>query len=288
MMLFIDLRASASGGICAQDATVWEDGTSLVSTQEFAARVRGLDLVLATHGFNVGRAAGIRCLSCWAPCLRLPDTSLFAGVLWAGDSKYLPVISYPSEGDQAIASGRLLAAFLNREALAAASISFVSHSLGARTMLEAVRHLRRTARRLILMAGAIEDDCLEREYRDAAANAERICTLASRQDRVLQFAFPLGNPIGQILMHGHPYFETALGREGPEQAIAPRQRGGAWQIPDAWCYGHGDYLPDTPVNGAIEVPVAAPGPQSAVPCQPRFAQWESAWSASAVSTQVRS
>lgn len=285
MTLFIDLRATPSGGVCAKEATLWEHGTKPVATREFAERIRGRDLVLATHGFNVSRGEGVKSLSLWAQACRLPPSSLFIGVLWPGDSKFFPVISYPFEGDEGIASGRLLAAFLNREAAQAASMSFVSHSLGARTMLEAVKNLDRKARHLILMAGAIEDNCLNKEYQAAADNAEEIYTLASRKDRVLQFAFPLGNPVGQIVMRGHPYFETALGREGPEQPIPAEQRGGAWQIPDDWKYGHGDYLPDEPVEQTIALPVEAPGPQSNQPAH--ATGWESAWSASAVATQVK-
>lgn len=285
MTLFIDLRATPSGGVCATEATLWDNGTKPVSVSEFAERIRGRDLVLATHGFNVSRGEGVKSLSLWAQSCQLPSSSLFIGVVWAGDSKFFPVISYPFEGDEAIASGRLLASFLNREARHAASLSFVSHSLGARTMLEAVRNLHRQARRVILMAGAIEDNCLDIEYKSAANNAAAIYTLASRKDRVLQFAFPLGNPVGQILMHGHPYFETALGREGPENPIPDAQRGGTWQIPDDWNYGHGDYLPEDPIMQSIAIPVEAPGQQSSAPSHTKG--WEPAWSASAVATQVR-
>ena len=287
MTLFIDLRATPSGGICAKEATLWENGTKPIATDEFDSRVRGFDLVLATHGFNVSRGAGIKALSLWAQALQLPPTSVFIGVLWPGDSKFFPVISYPFEGDEAIASGRLLAGFLNREAGNAASISFVSHSLGARTMLETVKNLDRKARRLILMAGAIEDNCLTKEYQAAAQNAEEIYTLASKKDCVLQFAFPIGNSVGGIVMRGHPYFETALGREGPADPIPAEQRGGAWQIPDDWKYGHGDYLPDDPVAQTIALPIEAPGPKTSIPSGAPFEEWESAWSASAVSTQVR-
>jgi hypothetical protein len=286
MTLFIDLRATSSGGICAKEATLWEDGVKPVAINGFVERIRGRDLVLATHGFNVSRNEGVKSLSCWAQVCQLPQSSVFVGVLWPGDSRFFPVIDYPFEGDEAIASGRLLADFLNREAVAAASLSFVSHSLGARTILEAVANLDGKVRRLILMAGAIENNCLTKEYQSAANKAEEIYTLASKKDRVLQWAFPIGNPIGEIVMHGHPYFKVALGRAGPDRPIPLEQRGGAWQIPDSWKYGHGDYLPDNAVAKTIALPVEAPGPQTSIPANPQFPEWESAWSASAVSTQV--
>jgi pimeloyl-ACP methyl ester carboxylesterase len=284
MTLFIDLRATPSGGICANEARAWEDGTRPVTTGEFAALVHGRDLMLATHGFNVSRGEGIKALSCWERICELLPACLFIGVLWPGDSRFIPVLNYPFEGDDAMACGRLLAGFLNREAVGAASISLISHSLGARVVLEAAEHLNRKVRRLILMAGAIEDDCLVEEYASAARNAEKIYTLASKKDRVLQFAFPIGNPVGEIVMRGHPYFDAAIGREGPSNPISLEQQGGAWQIPRDWDYGHGDYLPDDPVAQKIPLPVVAPAPQT----QPgtHFEGWKPAWSASAVSTQV--
>jgi hypothetical protein len=284
MTLFVDLRATPSGGICAAEASLWDDGTHPVSLRDFAARIRGLDLVLATHGFNVSRDEGVQALSRWSDLFQVPPSTLFIGVLWPGDSRFLPVIDYPFEGDEAIASGRMLGDFLHRQASAAATISFVSHSLGARVVLEALGTLGRRGRRLILMAGAIESDCLTEEYRSAANNAEEIYTLASRMDRVLEFAFPLGNPSGELLMHGHPYFRTALGRDGPAEPIPLEQRGGAWQIPEPWNFGHGDYLPREATAQAMAVPVVAPGPQTRQPSD--LAGWEAAWSASAVATQV--
>jgi alpha/beta hydrolase family protein DUF900 len=280
MTLFIDLRASRSGGICAPGATVWNDGTQLLTDGDFAARVRGRDLVLATHGFNVDRDEGILALSAWERLCRLPANALFAGVLWPGDSKYLPVLDYPVEGDEAIASGRHLAAYLNAQAAAAASVSFVSHSLGARMVLEALRGLQREARRLMLMAGAIEDDCLANEYREAANKAREIVVLSSRSDWVLEFAFPLGNPVGEIIMHGHPYFKTALGRDGPAQPIPPDQRGGVWQIPDKWKYVHADYLPKSAAGSAVPPPAAEPAPGAPEPAD------KPAWSACVLSTIV--
>jgi pimeloyl-ACP methyl ester carboxylesterase len=276
MTLFIDLRASANGGLCAPGAMVWENGDVQVSEGDFAEKVRGRDLVLATHGFNVDRDHGIRSLSGWEGLCTLPGNFLFIGVLWPGDSRYLPVLDYPAEGDEAITSGRHLSAFLNEHAAGAASFSFVSHSLGGRVILETLAGLNRPARRLVLMAGAIENNCLVREYRDAAGKAEKIHVLASRADWVLHYAFPLGNPVGQLLMHGHPYFRTALGRDGPAQPIPPEQQGAVWQIP--WDYVHSDYLPKNP-GGKREDPPAQP-PRDGDPEPP----YDPAWSACVLST----
>jgi pimeloyl-ACP methyl ester carboxylesterase len=292
MTLFIDLRATPSGGICAAQASVWEasaweSGSRPVPDGEFKSAIRGRDLLLVAHGFNVSREEGIRSLANWSERCRLPGPDLFIGVLWPGDSRFFPVIDYPFEGDEAIASGRMLAEFLNREAGEAASISFASHSLGARNVLEALAKLGRKARRLVLMAGAIEDDCLVNEYRAAADKAEEIYILASRKDLVLEFAFPIGNPVGEIVMHGHPYFKAAIGRGGPAQPIPLAQRGGAWQISDIWGYDHGDYLSHNPSGPSFDIPVAPPGPSDGLPPQAARPDWKSSWSAAAVSTQVR-
>lgn len=285
MTYFIDLRATPSGGICADDASFWND-TVLLSPSDFSLLIHRRDIVLATHGFNVSREEGMKTLSLWRQPFNMPASALFIGVLWPGDSRFLPIMDYPFEGDEAIKSGRLLGHFINEHGDRAASISFVSHSLGARTVLEALKRLKGKARRLILMAGAIEDDCLVKEYKSAAAKAQEIYILASREDWVLEFAFPIGNPVGEIVMQGHPYFRTALGREGPAQPIPLDQRGGAWQIPDSWNYGHLDYLPRNAVAPAFPQPVPVPGPTSVIPSNPPINGWKASWSAGAVSTQL--
>ncbi len=286
MTLFVDLRATPNGGICAQEASVWDDGDVSLSLDDFAERVTGRDVLLAAHGFNVDRDAGITTLSSWSQACTLPESTLFVGVLWPGDSRYLPILDYPIEGPEAISSGKLLASLLNRYACNAASVSFVSHSLGARTVLEALRWLDGKARRLILMAPAIENDCLTNEYADAAAKASEIYILASRSDLVLELAFPAGNLVGEIIMRGDPYDRTALGREGPSKQIPSDQSGGVWQIPDGWNYGHLDYLPNGPIGRMFMPPVADPVGSAPVPSSLPAAEWKPSWSAGAVSTQA--
>ncbi len=286
MTLFIDLRASESGGVCAAEPSLWDDGTQLVTYSDFVGRVQGRDLILAAHGFNVNRSDGIQALTNWSNYFQLTGTSLFVGILWPGDSSFVPIIDYPIEGSEAIQSGKLLASFLNGQSAGAASISLVSHSLGARTVLETLNGLNGNVRRLILMAGAIEDDCLVNEYQQAANKAQEIYVLSSRSDLVLELAFPIGNPVGEIVMHGHPYFKQALGREGPAQPIPLAQQGGAWQIPDGWNYGHLDYLADIGSGPSFQPPVVDPAPTDPVPVDPAPDGWKPSWSAGAVSTQV--
>jgi Alpha/beta hydrolase of unknown function (DUF900) len=141
MTLFIDLRASGKGGIVADEGQAWVDGTTLVSSEDFAQRVRGRDLFLATHGFNVDRQDGIDSLSLWSRRCPLPVNAMFIGVLWPGDSRLLPFVNYVYAGTEAMSSGKLLAAYLNKNAVMAQSLAFFSHSLGVRVVLQTIRDL---------------------------------------------------------------------------------------------------------------------------------------------------
>lgn len=243
MTWFINLRAQSVGGSpggprIMRDGVVYSDAGPLVQA------VKGKDVLLAAHGFNVNQADGIAKLSAWDSVQQLGPGAVFIGLLWPGDSSWLPVLDYPAEGNEAIASGRLLAPFLDKNFGGAASLNFASHSLGARMVLETIRNLRTLQpRKLTLMAGAIDDDCLTDEYADAAAKVPDISVLASEKDLVLEFAFPVGNPVAGILTQGHPYWHGALGRDGPnpQGKVHPDPK-----IPANWNYGHGDYVGGSP------------------------------------------
>jgi Alpha/beta hydrolase of unknown function (DUF900) len=274
MTWFLDLRADGAGGNPAREVTVRQDTDILFNLDAFLEKVRGRDVLLGTHGFNVNRHDGIRSLTAWSDLLQLGDSALFIGVLWPGDSRWAPVVDYPFEGGEARDSGRLLAPFLDNYFSEAASLSFASHSLGARMVLETIRRMSRRVRRLTLMAGAIEDNCLVREYRDVPARVDEISVLASRGDDVLKLAFPIGNILGGIIYRGHPYWHGALGHDGPE-ARSPVRAG--WQIPHNWAYGHGNYLGGAPPPMPLPVTIQQEGSQAPVS--------KPAWSAGFVSTR---
>lgn len=276
MTYFLDLRAESCGGSPAAEVTP-RRGWDAISMAELAELIRGKDLLLGAHGFNVNREDGINALSNWEKMLQLGSSAQFIGVLWPGDSRWAPVIDYPFEGDEAMRSGRLLGPFLDQYFAAAASLSIVSHSLGARMVLETIRQTSRRFRRLVLMAGAIDDTCLTKEYRDAAQKVESISLLASHGDYVLSMAFPIGNFFSGIISRGHPYWHAALGREGPSDPSPENIRSG-WQLPDGWNYGHLDYLRQI-MGAAIPLPVELPMlPPPPAPVKP-------AWSAGFVSTR---
>jgi hypothetical protein len=276
--LFLDARLSAVGGGLAASVAA-----SLPLPQLLNA-VRGRHVLIAMHGFHVDRAAGTACLSNWESLLELYPPSVFIGLLWPGDSIWLHGLDYPEEPRVADDTGRLLGQFLDANFRDAASISLVSHSLGARVLLATIANMTLPVRRAIIMAGAIDDDCLNAEFRSAAAKIGRISVLASSQDRVLADAFPLGNFVAGIIDQGHPWWKAALGRVGPATPW-PGNFEAPFEIPDKWEFGHGDYLKmDGAPTPHIAMPTDVPLNGSA---EPLSHGWQEAWTAAFTSTRFR-
>ena len=201
----------------------------------------GKDLLFAVHGFNVDYRTAVSSFAVLDRALALGDSSVMIGVLWPGDW-WIPAVNYPFEGSDAMDCGRRLAGYCAAHFASARSISFLSHSLGARLVLEAVSNLPRRIRLICLTAGAINRSCLEAEYAAAARNADQICVLSSHEDTVLKLAYPIGDPISNILHDDHTFFERALGYDGPSNASRTLVHG-PWQIPDDYNYKHSSYLP---------------------------------------------
>jgi hypothetical protein len=295
---FIDVRAEARGGSPVADV----DGVVIRTDvepnpnpaqpldAELAQAVQGRDVLLGTHGFHVDRAHGIDYLSHWSEWLKLGDNGFFVGVLWPGDSRWVPYIDYPVEGDEAIKSGRVLADYLISKFSGVNSLSFTSHSLGARTMLEAISNLGNafTLKTLTVMAAAIDDTCLVNEYKNAGKQMKKISVLASKCDDVLKLAFPEGNLLSGIITRGDPYWHGALGRYGPNPSNQPAN---LWQtpiLPDSYDFGHGSYINTSGTIGMpgdaapVPPPVVVPGAGATLPSGPNRQQ---AWAAGFVSTR---
>jgi len=265
MTFYLNFRAQSVGGgvIDAQPRQgVFDPDQAApieLSLLELGA-IRGLaggrDVLFGVHGFNVNMDDGTRAMARLEPFLGLKQTDLFFGVLWPGDS-WLPVVDYPIEGDFAMDTGNRLAAFCNIWLSGANSISFLSHSLGARVVLQAVAGLQKKARSVCLTAAAVNQAALAEEYAAAANNASAISVLASHSDNVLKLAYPPGDAISNTLNYDHPYFEPALGYDGPPPP--PPSVNSPWQISDGAGYDHGDYIP--PGN---------PGPLPAIPPSPKW------------------
>ena len=221
-----------------------------------AQDVRGYHVLFVTHGFNVTYAEGVRSLARFAASLKLPPSVKVVPVLWPGDF-YVRGINYPIASIAAMESGQGLAALCNSVLTGRAlSYSFMSHSLGARVVLEAVAGLAGRARMLCITAGAVNDDCLspKGEYARVAAKVDHIYNLASFEDQVLKLAYPVGDLIGQLFTSDHGAFQQALGRRGPNPSALPPTD--PHQIPDAQDYDHGNYLASS--VAAPPVPAAPP------------------------------
>lgn len=287
MTQFLDLRLQAVGGGLATSVSVNQsmaDNYQSLQLSELRACVQGRHVLIATHGFNVNRADGIACLSNWEGLLQLPPSSAFVGLLWPGDSVWAHGLDYPDEPKIADEAGSLLAEFIDANFQDAASISFVSHSLGARVVLAAVSHLRLKVRRVTLMAPAIDDNCLTTEFNAAAANVGAISVLASKKDEVLSVDFPLGNLFAGIIAQGHPWWRAALGHQGPAKPW-PANFQAPFEIPDDWKFEHGNYLQiDHPEPGPVPLPVDVP-PQGTA--SPTGKGWQEAFSSAFASTRFR-
>ena len=294
---FLSTRVNSVGGPVGLVKILDADrpGSVLDLKPELLEAIRGRGVFFATHGFEVNQADGISHLTYWFNNLHLGD-AVPIGILWPGDCIIPIVIDYVWEGNEAISSGDLLSDFLNNNFADAVNLSFASHSLGARVVFQTIRGLMNLkAHRVILMAGAIDDDCLTGEYADVLPKIDELSILASRKDDVLAVAFPLGNPLQRIIDHSHPYFRNALGCEGPASpypstmALQPD-----WQIPENLDYGHHNYLPGEPLPEAYSSPVNIPPKNGPVPPantpsslagDPKL--WKPAWSAGFASTRYQ-
>ncbi len=289
MSLFLDLRLQPIGGGLAASVGTCQ-GTSIddytgLCQEELLEVVQGRHLLITAHGFNVNRADGIAHLSNWGRLLQLPQPySAFIGLLWPGDSIWAHGLDYPGEPKIADEAGSLAAEFINANFQGAASISFASHSLGARVVLATISHLNLPVRRVILMAPAIDDDCLASEFQAVAENVGSISVLASRKDEVLAACFPLGNFFAGIIAAGHPWWHAALGHCGPISPW-PMNFQAPSEIPDEWSFEHCNYLQiDDPEPPAWRLPVDVP-PQGTPP--PAGVGWQESFSSAFVSTRFR-
>jgi hypothetical protein len=296
MTRFLDLRTWPVGGPLALQVAV-NQGTNIddytgLDGRTLAGDVANAHVLVATHGFNVNRKDGVACLSNWEGLLQLPPGWVFVGALWPGDSIWLHGLDYPEEPALADHAGALLGPFLDGLLVGAASVSFASHSLGARLVLETIRNMQRSPRHAVLMAGAIDDDCLSQEFSAEANRIGAISVLASTGDDVLSAAFPLGNLAAGIVDQGHPWYHAALGRTGPAPlASAPASFHGPWQIPDGWRYGHHNYLAVDPAPfPTFPIPTEVPAPGSPVPALDPSGNsvigWQEAFSAAFASTRL--
>jgi hypothetical protein len=295
---FISSRAQSVGGpigpVKVLDAE--RPGYAGDLTGEFIEAIRGREVFFAAHGFNVDQKNGAANLGYWFDTLQIGN-AIPVGILWPGDCIVPIFVDYVVEGREAIQSGTAIAQFLNKNATGAASLCFASHSLGARVVLQTIAGLAAgfRIRRTLIMAGAIDDDCLTNEYGAAASRIDEISILASAKDDVLAMAYPLGNPIQGIIDRGHPYWHAALGRGGPATPYPPSPKlKPNWEIPGNLNYGHLDYLPGSQIPAPFTIPVDIPPDTGRVPPDGAPAElddpkskWKPAWSAGFASNRFK-
>jgi hypothetical protein len=288
---FIDLRAHAHGGPVGT-LKITDGQGGLYETADLVAAMQGRDVLLMAHGYNVNRPNGELALNNFKSALVDP-APLFIGVLWPGDCVLPIFIDYVWEGGEANKSGDLLGAFVNSNFSGAASVSFASHSLGARLVLRALVALQdpMRVRQLILLAAAVEDDSLTNSFVAAADRVDHISVVYSMEDDVLKMAYPAGNLLGFIANHDTPNVKAALGRLGPLAA-----RPNIWttgKLPDVWNFGHLDYLSETKLAGSFVQPVNVYDSDSTdtepqpFPSELTPENWKPCWSPAFVSTRLQ-
>ena len=256
MIFELDFRDRDTGG--AVTAGILTEVNSGVSGPEALDLLRiEPAITILTHGFNVNRPEGRDKLRNLAHDLPAASNSAILNVLWPGDH-WVGAISYPFEGKDADDTAAMLVRFLqDAQLFVTVSISFVTHSLGARVALETMKALAGTHdfRQVCLMAAAVDDDCLSDPnlYRYAVEAASRVAVLHSREDEVLRFAYPVGDLL-QAFFFWRESAGLALGYHGPR---ASGKDGSVpstvinFGIPEQRDSDHGDYLwalPNVPQN----------------------------------------
>ncbi|MEO6339782.1 MAG: alpha/beta hydrolase [Caulobacteraceae bacterium] len=243
-----------------------QPGLRWLREQERLELLQGKDVWFVTHGFNVNRDNGFKSLGAAAQELRglgvnypAPAADvLVIPVLWPGDW-IIPVVTYPWELHDARKTGEMFANFLLDGWCDIARASFISHSLGARVVLETVQQTvskagpgaRPDFDAAVLMAPAADDTVFDDpQYAQAVAALQRLIVLSSVKDKVLGVAYVLGDPIEAALWRGEHASTHALGLKGPRlKKDSPARPKTEWYpIPTApaplhGSNDHGDYLP---------------------------------------------
>lgn len=203
-------------------------------------------LLFVLHGFNVSRTDGIGQLSRFATAISATGLEFGAivWVTWPGDGPGGPM-SYPLQEPDADDTAHHLARALSEAVRPRQPVHFAAHSLGCRVVFETVKQLLGSAVRVgtvVTMAAAVDGSSPSesRRYRAAVASVDRVLVLRSEDDRVLRWAFPVGDLVASLFYGGSTC--AALGFRGP----APSVEGGApGNIDVARHRGadHSDYLP---------------------------------------------
>jgi enamine deaminase RidA (YjgF/YER057c/UK114 family) len=243
---------------------------TLATWDETAAALRNKHVCFLVHGFNVDRDGGYTGLGALAqemtglgPLPKLKPASLAADlstagvdvivpVLWAGDW-YLP-INYPFLLPDIRVTADHFADLIWSAATQMRRVSFVTHSMGARVVMETVQRVVAKAAgkaipafdTAVFTAGAIPDDCLDLpDFADAVDAFRQVVVVSSASDTVLSGDFPAGNAVEQALWANDHGSDRALGCDGPSIKADSKARSKTtwYPIPRTDFQRHNDYLP---------------------------------------------
>jgi hypothetical protein len=250
-------------------ATVWSaarlTGADWVPWDQIAGVFRNKRVCFVVHGFNVSVDHGVKGSGPAAQefealgqfALQMTNADLVVPVLWPGDG--LILTSWFTAIPHSITAGGRFAELLVSSVFTASEVSFVTHSLGARVVLETVQQtLQKRANypfdTAIFTAAAVADTTLDHpRYAAAVAGLRRIVILSSTQDTILSGVFVPGDIVENALWWDYRGNGRALGRFGPAfkagstvpgrtewYAIRPPQG----DDPTDKGQDHGDYFPE--------------------------------------------
>lgn len=183
--------------------------------------------LLLVHGYNARfenvRGAYLACRD------RIEEATFFppktVGFLWSGlGDSFLDAIHFHGAQARADAAAPMLAEYLRK----GPPISILTHSLGARVALEAIKQAGVQVSRLYLTGPAVDNEHLRTKYQGSVALCEEVHVFWSKHDPVLGAAYTLDQ------------FDHALGSTGPDQ---PQFKVISHDRSD-FVHDHGDYRHD--------------------------------------------
>ncbi|MEK7403114.1 MAG: alpha/beta fold hydrolase [Gemmatimonadota bacterium] len=249
MIYFLDFRGRNVGGPVLPGRLIGLPGVASGTEDDLRRETR---IIFLVHGFNVNRQNGQAALRQLAGMLTRSTESALVAVTWPGDS-WAKAAGYPLEGNDADDTARELVRFADRVVQDGAQLSFVSHSMGGRVVMETIKRLppgRFAVSQACVMAAAVDDFSLAwgKAYLGAVQNSGRVTVLASQSDKVLRFAYPAGDFLQSFLFFWKDVAGKALGLRGPraKNGVAVPVNVHHEQIPDGAKVDHGDYISGNP------------------------------------------
>lgn len=196
-------RAYSIGDVDLQSDTVIEQD---IPIDQFIERVRNKRILLLVHGYNTEQddvydAYAVIERKCQKHLRNTYD--LVLGFSWPGGDQPW---EWKQAKSRANGAGRRLRFLL--ESMPCQAIDVMSHSLGGRVVLKALKYSGRNhlVRNYFCTAAAVDDECLEpgEEFARSVRSWERMFVFHSKYDTVLSTAYIMAE------------FDSALGLRGPE------------------------------------------------------------------------